>query len=118
MSWCFRQILIKAYLEILLVLVRQRVVDLLDPPVRGDVVALRLRVEVNHHVLPVRHRLHHPKQVQQRLVQINLRKKSGKIIWKVNAKKKLLALPLQHTRGRSTPLQKGHQVQVIIKEVL
>ena len=73
-----RPILIKpldaSYFEILLVLVWQRVVDLLDPPVGGDVVALRLRVEVHHDVLAARHRLHHPQQVQQRLVQINLRR--------------------------------------------
>ena len=63
-----------SHLEILLVLVGQRVVDLLDPPVGGDVVALRLRVEVHHDVLAARHRLHHPQQVQQRLVQIDLRR--------------------------------------------
>ena len=66
-----------SHLEILLVLVGQRVVDLLDPPVGGDVVALRLRVEVHHDVLAARHRLHHPQQVQQRLVQIDLHRVFG-----------------------------------------
>ena len=70
-----------AHLEILLVLVWQGVVDLLDPPVGGDVVALRLRVEVHHDVLAARHRLHHPQQVQQRLVQINLRRERERMIF-------------------------------------
>ena len=64
-----------AHLEILLVLVGQRAVDLLDPPVGGDVVALRLRVEVHDDVLAVRDGLHDAQEVEERLVQIDLRKR-------------------------------------------
>ena len=63
-----------AHLEILLVLVWQRVVDLLDPPVGGDVVALRLRVEVHHDVLAPSDGLDDPQEVEERLVQVDLQK--------------------------------------------
>ena len=64
-----------AHLEILLVLVGQGAVDLLDPPVGGDVVALRLRVEVHDDVLAVRDGLHDAQEVEERLVQVDLRKR-------------------------------------------
>ena len=61
-----------AHLEILLVLVGQRVVNLLDPPIGGNVVPLRLGVEVHDHVLAARDGLDDPQEVQQRLVQVDL----------------------------------------------
>ena len=61
-----------AHLEILLVLVGQRVVNLLDPPIGRNVVPLRLGVEVHDHVLAARDGLDDPQEVQQRLVQVDL----------------------------------------------